>query len=57
VWVCPGSSVLKGTKIGEGSIVGRQSLVTGGDFPSNSLIAGTPAKVIKSNCKWKCELP
>jgi acetyltransferase-like isoleucine patch superfamily enzyme len=53
VWVAHGCSILKGTKIGNGSIVGSRSLLTGKIYPANSLLAGTPAKVIKNGCNWK----
>jgi acetyltransferase-like isoleucine patch superfamily enzyme len=53
VWVAHGCSILKGTKIGNGSVVGSKSLLTGKTYPANSLLAGTPAKVIKKNCNWK----
>ena len=42
------SLILKGSKIGEGSVVGAGSVVAG-QFPPNSIIAGNPAKVIRSN--------
>jgi len=53
VWIAHDCSILKGTKIGNGSIVGSHSLLGGKTYPENSLIAGTPAKVIKNNCSWK----
>jgi len=39
--------ILPGTKIGNRCIVGAGSVVKG-DFPDNSVIAGVPAKVIKT---------
>jgi carbonic anhydrase/acetyltransferase-like protein (isoleucine patch superfamily) len=44
-----GAIVLNGAKIGRGSIVGAGSVVTSGkQFPENSLILGSPAKVIRT---------
>jgi carbonic anhydrase/acetyltransferase-like protein (isoleucine patch superfamily) len=44
-----GSIVLNGARIGRGSIVGANSVVTGGkQFPENSLIIGSPARVIRA---------
>lgn len=42
------SIILKGTQIGNGSLVGAGSVVSG-KFPDNAIIVGNPAKVIKIN--------
>ncbi len=43
-----GATILDGAVIGNNSIVGANSLVTSGrTFPDNSLIMGSPAKVIR----------
>lgn len=47
VWVGIDSLILKGVKIGSGSIVAARSLVANKCFPSNCIISGLPAKVIK----------
>lgn len=51
VWVGMGVSLLGGTVINRDSIVGADSIVSK-EFPPNSLIAGSPAKVIKENVDW-----
>lgn len=52
VWLADNVTVLKGVSIGESSVVGIHSLVTK-SMPSNSIIVGIPAKVIKENIIWK----
>lgn len=47
VWLGANCVILKGTRIGSGSIVATGAVVTGGEFPERSLIAGNPAKFIK----------
>lgn len=46
VWVGDNVVILPGTKIGNGCVVGANSVVSG-NFEDNSIIAGVPAKVIK----------
>ena len=44
-----GSIVMNGAKIGRGSVVGAGSVITEGkEFPENSLIIGSPARVIRT---------
>ena len=44
-----GSIVMNGAKIGRNSIVGAGSVVTEGkEFPDNSLIIGSPARLIRT---------
>lgn len=45
-WIAIGVIILPGVTIGEGSIVASGSVVTK-DVPSNSLVGGVPAKIIK----------
>lgn len=51
VWISHDVSVLKGARIGQGSIIGAKSLVTG-DIPGHCLAAGTPARVVRTNVSW-----
>lgn len=47
VWIGSKVIILKGTEIGENSIIAAGSVVTGGKFPDNVIIGGNPAKIIK----------
>jgi len=51
VWLAENTNIYKGVSIGNGSIVGAGSIVTR-SIPENSLAAGVPAKVLKSNVSW-----
>lgn len=51
VWLCSGCTVLPGVNIGEGSVVAANATVTK-DVPPNTMVGGSPAKVIKENIKW-----
>lgn len=46
VWIGEYSKILKGVKIGKGSIVASNSVVTK-DVPEYVIVAGNPAKVVK----------
>ena len=46
VWVGEKASILKGCTIGDNVIVAAHSLVTK-DVPSNSIVGGVPAKILK----------
>lgn len=47
VWICFRANILRGVTIGDNSVVAACSLVTK-DVPANTLVAGVPAKVIRS---------
>lgn len=51
VWLGYNTTLLKGSIIGSGSLVGACSTVNH-SFKSNSVLAGTPAKAIKDNALW-----
>ena len=51
VWVGQQVTILKGTVIGSHSIVGAGSIVRG-VVPPNTLVAGSPARVIRSGVTW-----
>lgn len=46
VWIGANSTVLKGVEIGNRTIVAAGSVVTK-SFPSDVLVAGNPAKIVK----------
>lgn len=52
VWVGYGAMLLGGAKVGDGCVIGANSLVTKA-HPNNSIIAGTPAKTIKHDVFWE----
>lgn len=46
VWIGRGCAILAGSDIGDGSVVGANSVVRG-QLPQNVIAAGTPAKVLR----------
>lgn len=49
-FIAVGAIILPGVKIGDEVIVGAGSVVTK-DIPSNTVVAGNPAKIIRKNIK------
>ncbi len=52
VWIGAKAMIMKGVTIGDGAIVAAGAVVTK-DVPEKALVAGVPAKVIKTNIEWK----
>lgn len=52
VWVADSVTILKGVSIGEGCVIGINSLVTR-SIPKHSIAVGVPAKVVTSNINWE----
>lgn len=52
VWIGFGVTILGGANIGSGSVIGAFSLVNK-KFPNNCVLAGTPAKVVKTDIFWE----
>lgn len=48
VWVGAYSAIMKGVSIGDNAIIGTHSVVTG-DVPANTIFAGVPARLVKSD--------
>lgn len=56
VWIANSCSVLKGSIIGEGSIVASHSKLINKEYPARSIIAGIPASVVKRDINWHRDL-
>lgn len=48
VWVGANCTILKGARIGNGCIVASGAVVLAGEYPDRSLVAGNPARAIKT---------
>lgn len=55
VWIASNVTIKKGAVIEENSVVGASSIVIGKTYPSNVILAGHPAKIIKENITWSRE--
>lgn len=51
-WLCEGSTVMPGVKIGDGAIIGAKSLVVK-NVAAYSMVSGNPAQVIEEDIYWK----
>lgn len=56
VWIGQNAFLLKGVEIQSGCVVGACSVVTKGPGIENAILAGNPAKVIKTDISWEREL-
>lgn len=52
VWLADNATVLKGTSVGDHTVVGIHSLITR-SIPENSVAVGIPAKVVKTGITWE----
>ena len=52
VWIAAKATIMKGSEIGDGCVVGYQSLVTE-KFPAHTLIVGSPARIAQYNIYWE----
>lgn len=57
VWFGNFVSVLKGAILNDNSVVALGSVVTKGDYLSNSILAGVPARIIQKNIDWEVKNP
>lgn len=52
VWIGMNVTILKGVKIGDGAVIAAGAVVTK-DVPARSLIAGVPARIVKTGVQWR----
>lgn len=52
VWLALGSTVLAGGRIGDGTVIGYNSLVNG-PIPNNCVAVGSPARVVRRDVAWE----
>lgn len=52
VWVGCKATILKGVTIGDGAIIGANTVVTT-DVPDRVLVVGVPGKIIKTDVTWE----
>ena len=52
-WLCEGCTIMLGTKLGVGVIVGAKAYVPGGHHKSHTLLMGNPATIVDEDVYWK----
>jgi acetyltransferase-like isoleucine patch superfamily enzyme len=52
VWIGSGATILRGVQIGDGAVVAAHAVVTK-DVPAHCLVAGVPAKVVRTDVEWR----
>ena len=55
VWIAPNSKIMKGATIGDGTIIGSNTIVTK-TVPSYCLAVGMPVKVVKEDVTWSRDI-
>ncbi len=57
VWISEYAKILKGVHIPNNTIIANSALVTKSFFEENTIIAGVPAKIIRTGVNWKHSPP
>jgi tetrahydrodipicolinate N-succinyltransferase len=52
VWIGARATVLKGVTVGDGAVVAAGSVVVA-DVPAHALVAGNPARVVRTEVTWE----
>lgn len=52
VWICPNSVILKGAKVGDGSIIATNTLITK-EIKDNDVLVGFVNTILESEVTWK----
>lgn len=52
VWVCARATILRGTVVGDGTVVAANSLLNRAYEGQNQIVGGNPARVLRKNIRW-----
>lgn len=52
VWLGLRSMIMKGSEIGDGAVVAAGAVVSG-QVPPHTIVAGSPARVVRENVEWR----